>query len=324
MQNIDRAHTLVRQGRIKDAYGLLSDLSDGGDADASLELAHWRMAGDLIRRDLPEARRLFGLAADQGLDSARPCYAALLANGAGGAPRDWQGALNEAMRLPGQDGQKQIELIDAMSLDAQGEPTSDHQPRQLSSQPGVWTFPSFLSADECAYLVGLAQPTLQPSVVVHPQTGQFMRDPIRRSSATSFPFIAEPPALHAINRRIARATGTAYEQGEPTQVLAYDRHEEYKSHSDALAGENNQRILTFLVYLNDGYEGGETHFDAANLSFKGKVGDALLFRNVDAAGQADRLAIHSGRPVLSGRKYLLSKWIRQRPLDLTGPPGRPF
>ena len=33
---------------------------------------------------------------------------------------------------------------------------------------------------------------------------------------------------------------------------------------------------------------------------------------------------HAGLPVTRGRKLMLSKWIRDKPLDLAGPPGRPF
>jgi len=52
--------------------------------------------------------------------------------------------------------------------------------------------------------------------------------------------------------------------------------------------------------------------------------EALLFGNVDASGQPDVRMWHAGKQVLSGRKLLLSKWIRANALDLSGPPDRPF
>ena len=36
--------------------------------------------------------------------------------------------------------------------------------------------------------------------------------------------------------------------------------QEYRPHFDAIGNADNQRVLTFLVYLNDDYEGGETDF----------------------------------------------------------------
>ena len=83
-------------------------------------------------------------------------------------------------------------------------------------------------------------------------------------------------------------------------------------------------MLTLLVYLNDGYDGGETEFPDLGLRVRGAPGDALLFASVDAAGAPCPAARHAGLPVRSGEKFLLSKWIRAAPLDLSGPPGRPF
>ncbi|WP_294172114.1 2OG-Fe(II) oxygenase, partial [uncultured Sphingomonas sp.] len=126
------------------------------------------------------------------------------------------------------------------------------------------------------------------------------------------------------NRRIAAATGTTYEQGEPMQVLSYAPGQQYKLHSDALTGDVNQRVVTFLVYLNDDYDGGATVFPDLHLMVRGSRGEGLLFRNVTAEGAPHPLARHAGQPVTSGRKMLLSKWIRMSPLDLSGPPGRPL
>jgi prolyl 4-hydroxylase len=52
------------------------------------------------------------------------------------------------------------------------------------------------------------------------------------------------------------------------------------------------------------------------------VGDALLFRNADADGRPDPLALHSGLPVTRGVKYLASRWIRAEPFHY--PPPRPL
>jgi prolyl 4-hydroxylase len=79
---------------------------------------------------------------------------------------------------------------------------------------------------------------------------------------------------------------------------------------DALPAEPNQRILTALVYLSDGYRGGETSFPNARLSYRGRVGDALIFRNVRSDGSADPLTLHAGLPVTNGTKYIASRWIR--------------
>lgn len=322
---VEQAEALAAAGRIGDGYRLLSDPAATGDADALVALASWRLSGALIRRDLSEARKLFGLAGDLGHEEAAAIHIAMLANGAG-AGRHWHDALTRldrrATRIAA--ARRERDVIAAMDLDADGAPLMKPQGEPLSTSPHVALFRGFLTEAECRYLIDTATPLLRPSVVVDPRTGQLILDPVRTSAAAAFPFVLESPAIHAINRRIAAASGTAVAQGEPLQVLRYRPGEEYKPHSDALPGTANQRILTFLIYLNDDYDGGETVFVSSRLKVRGRAGDGILFRNVDMGGKPDMAARHAGLPVARGEKFLLSRWIRAASLDLTGPPGRPF
>jgi prolyl 4-hydroxylase len=322
----EHAVDLAQGGRAVEAADLLEKASSHGDAHAAMTLAQWRVTGEYIRRDLRLARELFGMAASLGLRQAEPVHIALLANGAGGSGRRWTEAVRSLEQRCHHDAgaAAQLMLLRAMNIDQQGEPTADTPSEPVRSDPDVRRYPDFLTAAECDYLVTQAQPMLQPSVVLHPISQEFILDPIRTSTAAGFPFVREDPVMHAINQRIAAATGTTYEQGEPMQVLSYAPGQQYKLHSDALSGTVNQRVVTFLVYLNDDYEGGATVFPDLNLTVRGKRGEGLLFRNVTAEGAPHPLARHAGQPVTRGRKMLLSKWIRRNPLDLSGPPGRPL
>lgn len=321
-----QAVALAQRGQILEAHGLLEKAMAAGDGLAAAALAEWRLTGQIIRRDLALARELYGRAAQLGIEAAQPVYLALLANGAGGSGRKWREAL-VSLSAWGEDdpwAHRQTQLLGQMALTETGDPVQRPLGHIKRETPSIGTFAHFLSEAECRYLIDAAQPLLQPSVVIHPQTGQAIRDPIRSAKAAAFPFVLEDPALHAINRRIALATGTQYEQGEPLQVLRYDPGDEYKLHVDTLPSGDNQRILTFLVALNADFEGGETSFPHIGLHWRGAVGEAFQFVNVDATGKPDMRLQHAGRPVLRGTKYLLSKWIRAQPLDLSGPPGRPL
>lgn len=321
-----RAETLAAQGRIADAYHLLEQANAAGDGLAAMTLAGWRMAGALIRRDLAEARRLYGRAAELGMDEAAPVHIALLANGAGGSGRHWGEALALLAARAGRDplAARQAALIAAMAIDDAGDPVALPGREVVHDAPRIERLPAFLTADECRYLAEIALPHLAPAVVVDPRTGQFIHDPVRNAETAAFPFVIEDPVLHAINRRIAAATATRYEQGEPAQVLSYRPGQEYKLHSDALPDGENQRVATFLVTLDDRFAGGATSFPRLGLTLTGRTGDGLFFVNTDAAGRPEAAMWHAGLPVTQGRKLLLSKWIRAKPLDLAGPPGRPF
>jgi prolyl 4-hydroxylase len=321
---LKRADALAGSGRVVEAAELLERASAAGEGVAAFTLANWRLTGAIIRRDLRLARDYFLRSAELGIAEAEPIAIALLANGAGGSGREWHKAISRLSDAVSPSAIRQLQLLSGMSLDEQGEPAGEPASERLSEDPEIRRYAEFLTPSECAYLSELALPRLQPAVVVHPTTGAFLRDTVRTSTSVGFPFVAEDPVLHAINRRIAKATGTSYEQGEPLQVLSYEPGQEYKLHSDALPGQGNQRIVTFLVYLNDEYAGGQTSFPDLGISFRGSVGEGLMFRNVDSRGQPQPRARHAGLPVSSGRKLILSKWIRSEPLDLSGPPGRPL
>lgn len=316
-----RADALIAAGRLIEGYALLSGPEAASDASAVFALANWRLAGQIVRRDLAIARDLYRRAAEAGHEGASATYAAFVANGIGGPP-DWQLALRLLDRATYAGAAEQRALIERMNLTPSGDPAELPAERKLSDRPEVSVFAALFTGTECDFLIAEAQAWLQPSVVIDPRTGAQMRNPIRTSDGMSFGYVQENPAVNVLNRRIAAATGTEPKQGEPLQVLRYRPGQEYKPHLDALTGEPNQRILTMLVYLNDAYEGGETLFLRTGLSFKGRKGDAILFRNALADGRADELSQHAGLPVSRGEKVIATRWIRERPFVF--PPPRPL
>ena len=72
--------------------------------------------------------------------------------------------------------------------------------------------------------------------------------------------------------------------------------------------------MTFLVYLNDDYAGGETEFPRLGIQHKGRRGEGLYFINVLPNGAPDERTWHAGRPPLSGEKWILSQFLRNRPV----------
>lgn len=78
------------------------------------------------------------------------------------------------------------------------------------------------------------------------------------------------------------------------------------------ADKGGQRVGTFLIYLNDVAEGGETVFPKVGLSIVPKKGSAIYFHYANEQGQLDRLSVHSSLPVKKGEKWAAAKWIRER------------
>jgi prolyl 4-hydroxylase len=301
---------LIEAGRRGEAILLVNQRAAAGDPSAWLTLALWQWEGIIVPRAFVQARALFERAGKAGHRAGRACSTNLLANGVAG-PRDWKEALKRLREEARHDPPRQAasKLLAAMRLTPEGDPAKNVRGQALSTAPEVHLLPRLFSPAECDYLVRVAEPNLRPSFVVNPDTGLPQRDPTRTSDAYELQWCVEDPAIHALNRRLAAATGTAVDQGEPLQILRYGVGQEYRRHIDAVPGLENQRVLTALVYLNEGYEGGELFFPRTGLKVKGRKGDMILFRNASATGVPDLMSQHAGLPVSRGTKLLASRWI---------------
>lgn len=313
----DRAVELAASGQVAEAVRILSDASRAGEADADFQLGLWLFSGQYLVRKLAVARQAFARAAAAGHGRAGAIYIAFVANGTG-APPDWREAVRLLTSAAASDpvSAKQLALIRAMNLADDGAPRNISAFEQPCPIDTIRLFRGLFSAAECDYLIETARPLLEPSVVIDPKSGAAVRDPIRTSDVAAFPLALEDPVIHQLNCRLAAATGTNVQQGEPLQVLRYLQGQEFRPHVDTLPFEPNQRVATALVALNQGYEGGETAFLELDFQWRGSLGDALIFSNVTADGSPDSKLRHAGRPVTAGEKMLASRWIRARPLDL--------
>lgn len=306
-----RADDLLAAGRTVDAIALVRTAAASGDVDALFRLAVWHLIGTPLPRDLIAARQFLRDAVAIGHVDAALMEIALTANGGGGAP-DWPAALSLLRIAAAGDpvAARQLALVDAMSLGPDGAPATPPAARILSARPDVRLFATLFTPDECRHVATVGNGLLEPAMVVDPGTGRLVHHPIRTSDGGVIGPAQEDLVIHALNRRIATASGTGHDQGEPLMVLRYAPGQQYRAHLDALPRAANQRILTALVYLNTGYRGGETRFLANGLSVTGRTGDMLLFRNVDTDGQPDPASRHAGLPVTAGHKWLATRWIR--------------
>ncbi len=290
--------------------------AERGDADAWAQLALLHLRGDELPRDLGEARRCLRGAANAGHVDAAMMEAQLTANGSGGAA-DWSGALALLRGIAQTDptAAQQLAMIDKMALTKDGDPPTAVASETLHERPFVARVVGLCDRDECLHIASLALPAVEPAMVADPTTGRFVRHPIRSADNAVIGPTQESLVVRAINRRIARATGTVATQGEPLTVLRYRPGQEYREHLDTLPSEPNQRVRTAILYLNDGYEGGETLFPKLPLAYRARAGDLLIFDNVESDGRPDPRTAHAGAPVRAGTKWVATRWIRREPID---------
>jgi hypothetical protein len=221
-----------------------------------------------------------------------------------------------AVPVEGYDWALVRERCDPMALLALP-PGRRHQP-----VPQASTLEQLIPESWCHYVMGLAAPRLQRATVNDIARGAVVHD-MRTNSTTCFPAADSDPLLQLINHRVAQACGLPLDHQEVIAVLHYQPGQAYQDHFDFIDPEvarfreelatRGQRVATVLIYLSAGYEGGETDFPLLGWRHRGRVGDALVFRNVDDAGEPDRRTLHAGRAPKQGEKWLLSKWVRSRP-----------
>lgn len=301
------------EGRPHDAVNLVESAAHEGTEEALLALAEWRLFGVLGKRDVALAHRLLERASAAGSIEARRIRACLIANGTGTAP-DPEAAAALLAEVAERDPASKLQL-DLLAAMAAPEEAVDLPSETICANPSIRLIRGLLSQAECQHICSAANPYLQPSFVIDPRSGRAVPNPIRSSFGTNFGPTQEDLVINAVVRRIAAATGTSANCGEPLHVLRYTPGQQYRPHHDALANAANQREWTVLLYLNSEYEGGETHFPEADVAIKGRTGDALVFRNIDDCHRPNPRARHAGLPPRSGSKWLATRWIRQSAFD---------
>ena len=145
----------------------------------------------------------------------------------------------------------------------------------------------------------------------------------RTNTSACFNLLDTDLVLTLMQRRMSACLGVPLRHFEPMSVLHYAPGEQISEHFDfvdpnvpdyaAQIAAQGQRIVTFLVYLNDGYAGGETVFPRLGVSRKGAAAEALHFVNAHADGRADVRTLHAGRPPRDGEKWIVSQFVRDRP-----------
>jgi predicted 2-oxoglutarate/Fe(II)-dependent dioxygenase YbiX len=170
------------------------------------------------------------------------------------------------------------------------------------------------------WLIGLASGRLAPALVYGRNNVNARPSEARRNKAFEFAFADYDVVAHLTRARIAATIGLPVAALESSQILNYQVGESFAPHHDFLdpadparAAEiaaRGQRIVTFLIYLSDDFEGGETAFPRLGLRHRGAAGDALYFGNLDSAGMVDRRTLHCGLAPTRGEKWVFSQWIR--------------
>lgn len=163
----------------------------------------------------------------------------------------------------------------------------------------------FFTAAECDEQIDLAEDLGFDEAPINMDGGAVMMKQIRNNSRV----ISDDPDLAVqlfprLHPHLPDMIGGRHVAGlnERFRYYRYDVQEAFAPHYDGpfRRSDDEESELTFMVYLNDDFEGGSTDFyhpdNSLRLSVRPERGMALVFLHP---------LLHAGTPVKGGRKYVL-------------------
>ena len=182
----------------------------------------------------------------------------------------------------------------------------------------IFTIPNFLTDDECDYLCNHIENNNTRSTVAGLGSEKSVYNEGRTSSTSTIP--DSDPKFQIINNKMYAELGVPNEYSEPTQGQIYLESQYFNYHNDYFEGDSytnhclssGQRTWTFMIYLNDVEEGGETEFPRIEQKILPKKGTAVVWKNSDGTGSENPASHHSGLAVVKGKKIIITKWFREK------------
>jgi prolyl 4-hydroxylase len=170
----------------------------------------------------------------------------------------------------------------------------------------IFTVAEFFAPDECQAAIAKAEAAGFDAAPINGMFGPQMRPDVRNNSRVMIDDVSMAEMLWERARDYVplkigpwRAVGV----NERFRYYRYDLGQQFNWHYDGAfereSGERSQ--LTFMIYLNDGFEGGETSFE--DTIIVPREGKALFFIHQIR---------HKGEPVIRGRKYALRTDVMYR------------
>ncbi len=170
----------------------------------------------------------------------------------------------------------------------------------------IFTIDNFWTAEECAAFISTSESMGYEPATVETEKGQMLVGTVRNNNRVIYKDSLLAKKLWLQLQPFAPAqigNSKAVGLNELFRFYKYQAGQAFKRHRDQsyIRNEMEASYFTFMIYLNDNYEGGETRF--THLTIQPKQGMALIFFH-DLE--------HEGTAVTQGIKYVLRTDIMYR------------
>jgi hypothetical protein len=183
-----------------------------------------------------------------------------------------------------------------------------------------------LTGEECTALIERGEALGFVQATVQTRTGRQMRTDIRNNDRAAF---SDPLLADHLWQRVRDFLPRSLEGGEPIHLdenfryYRYDTEQRFNRHRDGVV-ERSLTVrsrLSFLLYLNDGFTGGETVFFEPGL----RGGVPIEVTRVSPVAGTGLFFLHEwwheGRLLEAGRKYVLRTDVFYRFPEVSCPEG---
>jgi hypothetical protein len=327
---IETARLFDQAGRHAEAMEALKGASLEGDLVAMTELAHRLLVGDRAPKSPKRALYLLHQAAKLGEARALARIAALTAGGAY-LPQNWRQALQllaQAAAAGDAPAQGQLNCLQPLGAPpASWQEMAERVPLhywleaagQQALHENVRRVPQLAPLPVCSWLIGRARGRLQPALVYDSISRENQIHEMRTNTMALFDYSTFDVVQFLLQARMSLTCGYPMQHFETPMVLHYTVGQQITPHFDFIDAkatdyaeqirDQGQRMITFLLYLNDDYEGGETTFPELGIVHRGTTGGGLYFINAHADLTPNRRMLHTGSPPVRGEKWVVSQFI---------------
>lgn len=185
--------------------------------------------------------------------------------------------------------------------------------QMISNKTIIGTMSHFLPNEMCDSLIEKAREKLFTMETLGGQNNGRIADGCWLSN--------EEPEVRFIKEAIAQVSKYPIQNQEDLHIVRYgvggryDPHWDYfiegESYYDEVMSRGGQRSESWLIYLNDNFEGGETEFPREGIKIEPQKGLLVAWRNLLEDGNVNPNSFHGGLPVLSGEKWIGVIWVTE-------------
>ena len=201
--------------------------------------------------------------------------------------------------------------------------------RIQTSLANVNIIEDFLDETTCKYLISIIRKNNFASKIT---TADSEPDKYFRTSKTC-DMSQDDPVVKRLEDQISSYLGIELARSETSQGQYYEVGNQFKAHTDwfsrdtdeweSFATDKGQRTWTFMIYLNNVEEGGETEYVELGFPIKPKQGMGIIWNNMDIEGRDVQATKHWGKPPIKGEKFVITKWFREYESNGTSYPFKP-